>query len=49
MEEEQELREKIKSNQIVPTSNTPPSLAVKHRLWPEVNIIAFLCFTQLRC
>lgn len=35
MEEEQELREKLKTGQI-PITPPPTSPALQHRLWPEV-------------
>lgn len=38
MEEEQELRERLKSGQIIPVTPPPTSPATSHRLWQEVNI-----------
>lgn len=37
MEEEQELRERLKSGQVVPVTPPPTSPAICHRLWPEVS------------
>ncbi|KAJ8925974.1 hypothetical protein NQ315_009829 [Exocentrus adspersus] len=37
MEEEQELRERLKSGQAVPVTPPPTSPAFQHRLWPEIE------------
>ncbi|CAH1163626.1 unnamed protein product [Phaedon cochleariae] len=37
MEEEQELRERLKSGQVMPVTPPPTSPACQHRLWPEID------------
>lgn len=37
MEEEQELRDRLKSGQAIPVTPPPTSPAFQHRLWPEVS------------
>ncbi|CAH1115047.1 unnamed protein product [Psylliodes chrysocephalus] len=37
MEEEQELRERLKTGQVVPITPPPTSPAIQHRLWPEIE------------
>ncbi|XP_064211696.1 ceramide transfer protein isoform X2 [Tribolium castaneum] len=37
MEEEQELRERLKSGQVIPVTPPPTSPATLHRLWPEIE------------
>ncbi|XP_044264726.1 ceramide transfer protein isoform X2 [Tribolium madens] len=37
MEEEQELRERLKSGQVIPVTPPPTSPAALHRLWPEIE------------
>lgn len=41
IEEEQELRDRLKSGQ-VPVTPPPTSPASQHRLWPEVSYSIFL-------
>lgn len=42
MEEEQELRERLKTGQVVPITPPPTSPAIQHRLWPEVKLFQTL-------
>lgn len=42
MEEEQELRERLKSGQVIPITPPPTSPACQHRLWPEVSVFVFI-------
>lgn len=37
MEEEQELRDRLKSGQAIPVTPPPTSPAFQHRLWPEIE------------
>ncbi|KAJ8935414.1 hypothetical protein NQ314_012833 [Rhamnusium bicolor] len=37
MEEEQELRDRLKSGQVIPVTPPPTSPASQHRLWPEIE------------